>query len=437
MNSFKPSRFNARSQSSNGDLVLYNSLSGAIGVVDQENRAYVEEILRQKNIPCHVLEDTEVGRTLIENHYFVNSKMDELTEAEKFHQEYFNDDKSMQLIILPTEECNFRCKYCYESFKRGQMAPNVIEGVKNLITQKSTHLDNLIISWFGGEPTEAPDVVFEISQHAQRMCEINNVQFRSGMTTNGYNLNPQLFARLIECNVRHYQITVDGSKDNHDRNRVLRYGGGTFETIVHNLIEMSHTDYDFRVTLRVNFTPDSLTGMELFIKKLFDLLQGDNRFSPFFQAVGRWGGPNDDELSVCSESDALKERYNLFDKARSIGFSAPLLSEGLIPGGSVCYAAKPWSFVIGSGGALHKCTVALDDDRNRVGFLNQDGTLMVNNDKFDLWVHQNEETDHNCQRCFFRPACQGAACPLERMRSGESPCPPVKKHIKRALGAII
>ena len=64
-----------------------------------------------------------------------------------------------ELIILPTEKCNFRCTYCYEDFLIGKMPPAIERGVKALIDRRSDSLDRLEISWFGGEPLLAADVV--------------------------------------------------------------------------------------------------------------------------------------------------------------------------------------------------------------------------------------------------------------------------------------
>lgn len=41
--------------------------------------------------------------------------------------------------------------------------------------------------------------------------------------------------------------------------------------------------------------------------------------------------------------------------------------------------------------------------------------------------------DHVCVQCTFRPSCQGAACPLERIRSGSRPCPSEKHQVKQIL----
>jgi uncharacterized protein len=69
----------------------------------------------------------------------------------------------MHLVLLPTEACNFRCTYCYETFPRGKMNPEIISGLKALVKEKATNLSNLNISWFGGEPLLALVVIEELS----------------------------------------------------------------------------------------------------------------------------------------------------------------------------------------------------------------------------------------------------------------------------------
>src|ERR1044071_7965793 len=69
---------------------------------------------------------------------------------EEFAASFFNE--GLQLILLPTEQCNFRCMYCYEDFSGGRMSPGVSEGVKRLIDRRLDGLRSLTVSWFGGEP---------------------------------------------------------------------------------------------------------------------------------------------------------------------------------------------------------------------------------------------------------------------------------------------
>lgn len=57
-------------------------------------------------------------------------------------------------------------------------------------------------------------------------------------------------------------------------------------------------------------------------------------------------------------------------------------------------------------------------------------------ERFNLCVTSKEIIDKGCQSCFFRPSCQGAACPSVRIRTGESPCPDTKMNIKKVLKTI-
>ncbi|MFF7227919.1 hypothetical protein [Streptomyces sioyaensis] len=45
-------------------------------------------------------------------------------------------DRTLHLIILPTEQCNFRCTYCYEDFSVGRMGPETVQGVKRLLDRR-------------------------------------------------------------------------------------------------------------------------------------------------------------------------------------------------------------------------------------------------------------------------------------------------------------
>src|SRR5262245_26459110 len=78
-------------------------------------------------------------------------------------------DTELHLILLPTEACNFRCVYCYESFAYGRMEPWVVQGVKNLLSNRVANLDQLKISWFGGEPLLALDIIESIHEHTRSL----------------------------------------------------------------------------------------------------------------------------------------------------------------------------------------------------------------------------------------------------------------------------
>jgi uncharacterized protein len=114
--------------------------------------------------------------------------------------------------------------------------------------------------------------------------------------------------------------------------------------------------------------------------------------------------------------------------ASDSGFDLSAMQDSMRPFGSVCYAADPRAFVIGSDGTVYKCTVAFNDPRNHVGKIDTDGCLNIQDELHELWTSSGEEVDTGCQQCAFRPACQGNFCPLERLQNGQKACPPVKRH---------
>jgi uncharacterized protein len=139
---------------------------------------------------------------------------------------------------------------------------------------------------------------------------------------------------------------------------------------------------------------------------------------------------------VCSKNAGETAQFDSARRAQAAGLRSGNTYAFLRPGGSVCYAANPRSFVVGSDGTLYKCTVALDKDFNKVGRVREDGRLDIDADRLALWTTSDDSKDAVCQSCTFRPACQGAACPLVRIETGQRPCPPVKNRLRRALLSV-
>jgi uncharacterized protein len=52
----------------------------------------------------------------------------------------------------------------------------------------------------------------------------------------------------------------------------------------------------------------------------------------------------------------------------------------------MCYAAHPAVWVVRADGSLSKCTVALSHPNNRVGRLNENGTLTIDAESLEPWM---------------------------------------------------
>jgi len=430
-----PSRFNAHTVAADGSLILFNSYSAAFSIFPPHARDQVEFLLRRAGarVPA-----SGVSRYLLERGFLVAKGTDELQRVRYlFGQLQYRSDL-MELILLASEECNFRCVYCYETFPRGTMEEWVRSAVVRWVEAKVRTLSQIKLEWFGGEPLLGYEAIRDIAPHVQRIAKDNDVHYHSSMTTNGYLLTEETFASLVNWGINTFQITLDGPQECHDAKRPLAGGGSTYEQILTNLLAASRSSYDFHIFLRINFDHDNLPYVPEYMSFLKDRFGNDRRFELRFYPVGQWGGENDEKLQVCGRG-GVGERQALELMAIEHGIQTETHFDHMHPskGLNVCYAARPYSFIVGADGKLMKCTIALDKkDYNIVGSLSRKGSPHIDIDKLARWIAPYFEDDAVCKSCFFLPTCQGTSCPLERIENDTRPCPSEKTQIGPTLKAL-
>lgn len=431
---YRPSRFTVMTPHDAGGAVLYNSLRGSVFYVREPLAGRVHELLHNRSARFAAddgdPERTRLIRALEERGYVVPDDHDESADAKELRDDRLARTDILELILMPTEACNFRCTYCYEDFALGHMLSGVRDGVRELVRRRhaSHGLEALRVSWFGGEPLVAFDVIEELSEYFVDFATRHGIDYRAGMTTNGYLLTPDIAERCVQLGIKQLQITLDGPRHSHDASRPLMGGGSTFDDIIANVRSLAQSDLDFSALLRTNFTPSNVGSVPELLEELGGIVEGDDRFSVIFRPVGQWGGANDAETEAATGKAAEEAKLDLYQDARCHDLPSGD-TRTLRPGGSVCYAANPWSFLIRPNGIVNKCTVALRDAQNMVGRLAPDGELNLNDRLMKLWTENDEAHDSGCQSCFFRPSCQGAHCPLIRIQDGVRPCPPQKVWI--------
>lgn len=302
----------------------------------------------------------------------------------------------LDLHILPTEKCNFRCVYCYESFQIGRMKPHIINGIKNLMIRRMENLKQLRISWFGGEPLAATDVVLDISQFAKDLANRNDCIYKFGMTTNGYLLDKKRFNQVINAGISSFQISLDGSEEFHNKTRLRADGSGTFSKIWQNLLDMAKTDHQFDVVLRLHVTPENLQGIYELLAEIKQAFAHDSRFAVFLKAIANLGGPNSGTFDILTGKSKAEVMAQLNDFLGT-EINRHQLEKSDRP--YVCYASAQNAWVIRANGSIAKCTVAFDDDRNDIGKLLEDGSLQLNQDKLQLWLRGLKTLDTTTLGC--------------------------------------
>lgn len=343
-----------------------------------------------------------------------NINRDRIIKAKLLSNQFLN------LIILPTESCNFRCTYCYEDFAVGRMKKETILGIKALLENRCSDLNYLHISWFGGEPLVAKDIVYEISEHATELAyQYPNLLYKANMTTNGYFLDIDTITTLANAGVRQFQISLDGSREIHNKSRIRANGKGTFDQIWTNLLAIRDSSLPVSITLRVHFTVDNFQLLDPLINDLKKEFVPDSRFSVFFKAIERLGGSNDASIKKFSEID--KETAIKSLQTKLFGDNIESSQNVSLGDDYICYASKPNSLVIRSNGDVGKCTVALYDERNKIATLQPDGNLNVIPGRLAPWIRGIKNLD---------PAA--LACPLVGLPGSNEAIPNSKEKMSIA-----
>jgi uncharacterized protein len=259
------------------------------------------------------------------------------------------------------------------------------------------------------------------------------------MTTNGYLLSAETVERLLSWKIRRYQITIDGTPENHNRQRPTRNGLGSFDAVFGNIKRMKSFDCDFTVVIRLNFDRDNHDSVGEFLDTIVDAFGDDERFKVRFYPVGTWGSRCSDEVRAYSTDEGSIVRGELVQLARSRGVA--VAAEQMKPmrlGSRVCYAARPRHLAVGADGSVMKCTVALgENDRNQIGRISSQAGLELDHEKHALWIEPAFLSDPRCRRCAVLPICFGISCPLRRVALGRRPCLAERKDLKHELRRLL
>ncbi|MDR2150460.1 MAG: radical SAM protein [Spirochaetaceae bacterium] len=413
MQSMKESKFNYAVYEKDY-VLLYNHLTNRIvRIHDKAALKAICEALKAGETPA----ETPLFKRLKAQDFVIDSSVDEdLRGRERFLSHVYNPE--LRVIILASEQCNFRCTYCYESFKRGALQPKILEGFIKFLRKNLGNYTGLHIDWFGGEPLLAPDAIERLSQAARELCRKSGKTFRASITTNGYLLDYALFRMLSACNVVYYQITIDGLATTHDKSRVLVNGEPTFERIINNLRCIRDTVKSrlFTICIRSNISQIQLPTFNEYIDFLQREFGGDNRFNFLFRPAGNWGG----ERVKSIEDTLLKSTDPIYEALLKAQAKLDLYTHLEVMGTPTCYAGQKNGFVLGSDGTLYKCTVDFEEEYNHVGYMNEKGDLVLDNDKFNRWLALYSERNGQCSGCTTWSLCHNRICAAQTLRKSSA-----------------
>jgi uncharacterized protein len=418
-----------------GKALIFNTLSRAFAVLDPAERDFLSAV----NVDAELEEprQIELFDRLLLNGYVVPNDIDELGRLQESYSAARNDGSTLMLTIAPTLFCNFGCDYCFQGADkpRGKMDEQVMDRLVAYVEQQVPRGKAFHVSWYGGEPLLALDVIERLSERFIGICEAQGASYSAAIITNGHGLTAKVAAKLQRCRVNVVQITLDGASEFHDERRHLLNHKPTFRRIVDNIASFIDTA-KFSIHLRVNIDERNRGSIFGLIDSLAELSLGGKTLSMYFAPVeATTSGCSQVSDVTMTKSEYAELETALFRYAHErklASFPFPPRFMGL------CGAVRPRALVVTPTGDLHKCWDTVTFEHQKVGNLS-DVAAVANHPVNQLWSQWSPFENSSCRNCKVLPTCAGA-CAYKFVHwtetSGEAavlPCPSWKFNIKDNL----
>lgn len=341
----------------------------------------------------------------------------ELQEVINKSKNIDNNESEFTLIINPTMNCNFKCWYCYESHILGSQLSEktlnkVYKLIDNILIQKK-ELKSFVLSFFGGEPlmyykkTSMQIIDYLRSKYNQ----YPNINFSVNFTSNGYLVNNDIINHLNMANEsNHFQITLDGGEEYHNKVRDSGKKEGSYHVIV-NAIKLLIKN-NIQVLLRINYTAENIHSVSSILNDINDIpaIDRDNLTIGLFRV---W--QDDKGMNIKDTVDSVKLMFA--ENNFRIDINETILDNLNNP----CYADKKNELLINFNGDIYKCTARDFNKENKYGTLNENGEVDWINDKLNEWENIKIQSKA-CQSCRILPLCGGGCHQINLENKGLDTC---------------
>jgi len=244
-------------------------------------------------------------------------------------------------------------------------------------------------------------------------------------------LTNDIVKELIDLHkVNFIEVTIDGSKEYHDKRRHTKNQKETFDKIFNNILSIVEGESAIQMRIRCNVDRNNYLGVSPLLlllseKKLQNILD-------FYVApIHSWG--NDAHLESISPQEFGQLEINWLAEMNNLGFNV-----SFVPSRKpiVCLAVKSDSEVIDAFGAVFNCTeVPYVPAYETVSLYSLAHLSMPENIGEGKYLRNfNDEIQNGnlpCSTCEMLPVC-GGSCP-KQWKEGLVPCPTPKYNIKQRL----
>jgi len=214
------------------EYLLYNTFTGGIEILSLSEGLLFSEIMSLDffSDSTYVKHAPFIER-LLEKGYLDVDTEDFITEAEQIYldKKRAQTNATIFLTIGTTIQCNMGCSYCFEFVKPNNTLKddNVIAQIGKYIEEiiassPTTNWQALAVTWYGGEPLMNMKGIKKLGVILYEIAVDHGMRYEADLITNGIYLTPENVSVLQDLHISKAQVTLDGAREVHDRNRPLK-----------------------------------------------------------------------------------------------------------------------------------------------------------------------------------------------------------------------
>lgn len=160
----------------------------------------------------------------------------------------WKDGRAKSITFIVTKDCQLACKYCYlvgKNNKERMSFETASKAIDYILERENDDLfafESVTWDFIGGEPLLEVDLIDKICDYIKvEMYRRNHHWFDSYMfsiTTNGLNYSSEKVQKFVMKNINHLSvgITIDGTEQQHDLNRIYKNSGrGSYGEVVKSI----------------------------------------------------------------------------------------------------------------------------------------------------------------------------------------------------------
>jgi uncharacterized protein len=427
----KSSIYNVYTKDDTG-YTVFNTATWAVGHMDEALKTLLEKD------PDSIPED--IISSLLENGFIVKDNDDERKKlAYHFDKDKYNViPLDFMYIVAVTYACNLRCPYCYEGYEKDSTLltnKKVDILLKNIDkTLKKRDFREFQLGLYGGEPLLGYNQCMRLMEGSFNICEEQGKQFSGNIVTNGVLITEEVITNLLVPYCDLIQITMDGGRTAHNRRRILKNGGETYDILL-DVIELLN-NAGITPDIRLNVDRENAHTFGDLFKDVRERGLTDIRVSlgwihpPDERVLGE-GCPGYSDLCFSHKEMADFEEiiFNQMDEL-DIFYEKPRLSKH-----SPCTFDREDIYLVDPYLDLYNCWEFLGQKDKKVGCITKDGETVFHYEYYEQ-MSRNPFAFAECSNCVYLPLCGGGCAARAYLENGTYHSPSCGRYTYTAQKCI-